>query len=120
MYSFFSKEHQMDTYKLEVGIVFPTLLDIFQFHERHTLYHIAQNLDFGGPASTLALLLNGGFGKLFLRPLSFIFNWSLVFFSGIPPFHSSMAALFSASENGVITGGLLLDDWLLCDRDALI
>jgi hypothetical protein len=102
------------------------ILDSFQFHDRHTLHHVAQNLDFGGPATTLALLLNGGLwmcfglGKIFLRPLSFIFNWSLVFFSGIPAFHSSISALFSASENGVITSGLLLADWLLCNRDALI
>jgi hypothetical protein len=40
--------------------------------------------------------------------------------SEIPAFHSSMAALFSASENSFTPGGILLANLLLCDRDAPI
>ncbi len=112
----------MDTYKLEVGSV-STLLDNILQPIRHTLHHVAQNLDFRESKGILALFWNVslwmcfGTGQNISRPLSLIFNWSLMFLSGIPDFHSSMAALFSALENGFTPGGIMLADWLLWDRD---
>jgi hypothetical protein len=43
LYSVFSKEHQIDTYKLVFGSV-STLLDNLLQPVRHTLHHVAQNL----------------------------------------------------------------------------
>ncbi len=42
-----------------------------------------------------------------------------MFLSGTLAFQSSMAALLSASENGLTPGGLLLAAWLLYERDVL-
>ena len=49
----------MDTHKLAVGSVSTNLNNLLQ-PVRHTLHHVAQNLDFGGSASILALLWKDG------------------------------------------------------------
>ncbi len=82
--------------------------------------------DFGGSVGILVFLWNGGLwmcfdkGQSIQQALSLSFNLSLIFFSRIPAFQSSMAALLTASKNGFTPGGMRLSDWLLCDRDTLL
>jgi hypothetical protein len=102
----------MDTYKLVFGSV-STLLDNLLQPVRHTLYHVAQNLAVSHleepqPGDLLLQCLQvGGVGVLLQLHL-------------YPAPSSILHPPAPSLENGFTPGGILLANWLLCDRDAPI
>ncbi len=102
----------MDTYKLVSGSV-STLLDNLLQPVRHTLHHVAQNL-------AVSHLEDPQPGDLLLQCLQ-VGGVDVLLQLHLYPAPSSILHPPAPSlENGFTPGGILLANWLLCDRDAPI